>query len=194
MNLKDQINHFAEDAFRVLFNPKSYWDDVRKGEGIPREKVRRNFQIGLLAVFIAVLLGKIIFDSTYGVLWADSFVLAIRQVVFVGLVYYTSLFWIYEIARLLKLNPEFKMARAVAVFSMVPVVVAIIVTNLLPFLEFMGILSLYSFVLIFFGVKSLFAVPKEKIVVLFSILFLTLLFNAWIVSSILNRIVAFIVY
>jgi hypothetical protein len=165
MKTKDHINLFI----RILLNPSSGWESSNSEEAISfRDLVSPYFIITLVALFISRLVGK-----TLSYLSVTDF----KYIVLYSLVNMVIdfLFFFIAVLAINTLLPYFKLAKSksrVAVLtyvSLIPFYAGVIFINLFPSLFLLGLISLYSFFVLYWGIVNSLKPEKKDVNVFFTI-------------------------
>lgn len=188
------VKELFEESIRIILNPKKHWVRVKAERDLIEGGFRKFFVPGFVLLIIACLIGDLIFESEYGFVIQNSIIKIVRKVLLLLLTMLASNMIMYELARMFKVPMEFETSRKVIVYSMMPLVLVTILISLFPFLDVVGIVSLYGFYQIYVALNVLYGITLERNLSFISLLLLCLFGSYVIIAFLLNRLTALIIY
>ena len=186
MNLVDR-------AKNVLFSPASEWETI-KSEAITTNELFTKYAIILAAIpAIAGLIGYSIFGISFGlgritlgfgtsIIWAIlTYILSLVSIYVLG--------WIIDaLAPSFGSSKDINASMKVAVFSYTAAWVGGIF-HILPYLSFLAaLISIYSLVLLYMGLKRVKSVPDDKMVGYFVVIIVIAIVLYFIIGAIIGAI------
>lgn len=190
----DYITNLLNESVRILLNPSKHWNNEDESNNLMQIGMVRLYLPGLIIVFLAVLLGDLLFESEYGFLLGDTLVKATRKVLFLGLMLWAAYMLIYEISKLFHVPVSIDNSRRIATYSMLPILLVYIVIGLFPFMDIVGIFGFYSLYLVYTALSGLYEIHINRntsyVLILLSLLFLAFAF----IGFLLNKLTALIIY
>jgi len=176
MNFKQWYISFFHEINQLLFEPKKFWSE-RPHQGDPDNIVSQMFTPLVFVVGLAVFLGEII--NSVEILWSYAFFRAIREIASYFLQFIIA---VPVLAALLKNfggTQNRTVVRVVLACTLVPFLLASLITALFPALYIISITGLYGFYIFVLGVLSQFEIPKENQTryVILAILLIILIFG-----------------
>jgi hypothetical protein len=164
----------------VLLKPGIFWQKEKVvPTGLKELLVWYFFPIVLLAG-IAEFAGKMLWSSGFYLLF--PLLRSLREIILYLLLYLVSVFVSNNLIKAFGGKKNLHAVKRIIAFSLAPVILVNVLTNLFPFLYVLEILGFYSFFIFIGGVESLLVFPEKKHV---KYILITLLAN-FIVYSFLS--------
>lgn len=170
MSTKEIINRFL----KILYNPVLGWLRYDSDKISFKDIISPFFILTLIFLFIARFVGKTL--AYLSVTDAKYIVLYSAVNLFIDL-----LFFLLVVVLINYLLPYFKIKKskskvaALIYISLVPFYTGIILINLFPGLFFLGIISLYTFFVLYWGVVNLLKPSQSDVIVVYSVISLILI-------------------
>jgi hypothetical protein len=170
MSTKEIINRFL----KILYNPVLGWLRYDSDKISFREIISPFFILTLVFLFIARFVGKTlaylsVTDAKYIILFAAvSFI--IDLLFFLLVVFLTN-----YLLPFFNIKKSKSKVAALIYISLVPFYVGMILMNLFPGLFFLGLISLYTFFVLYWGVVNLLKPAQSDVIVIYSIISLILI-------------------
>ena len=184
----------AEESYRLILYPINYWKAKKNNEEDVKGVFVRFFLPGMILIFLAIVLGDILFESRYGLLLQDTLIKAARRVLILVMSFFASTMLLYEISRIHRIPVDFDSARRLTIYSMMPQVLITIVTGLFPFLDVLGVLGLYSYYLLYCALFSLYGISLRRNVSYLIILVFSSFLAYLLIVFLINKLTALIIY
>lgn len=194
MNPGKFLIEIATESINLLLQPKRYWLGIKKNENSMTGIFMKFFVPGLFLIFVAIVIGDVIFESEYGLLLIDTLIKATRRIMLLLLTFFAATMLLYEVSRKFNIPVGFETARKIVIYSMTPLVLITIVTGIFPFLDVIGILGLYSFYLIYTALITIFEIKPFRNISYMVILFFSILIVYAFIAYILSKLTALIIY
>jgi hypothetical protein len=182
---------FYHSLLNIIFSPGKTWDIIIK-ENRTGKHLRNNFLFPFsILVAFAAFLGSIIFINTtmspaYSVFKGTKFIILLPSVT-----YFSALF-LGEITKPLDLGKNFTNSLRLIVYSLTPLFLCLVTSQIFESLIFVNILSLYGLYIFWIGAEKILNPPDYKKMPLLVATFIVaasafFAFN-WILTSIFDRI------
>lgn len=176
MDFKQRYISFFHEIKHLILEPKKFWSD-RPHQEDPDNIVSHLFVPLVFLVGLAVFLGEII--NSVEILWSYAFFKAIREIVSYFMQFIIA---VPVLAALLKNFGGTKNRTSVYVVlacTLVPFLLASLITALFPALYIISIAGLYGFYIFVLGALSQLEIPKENQTryVILAILLIILIFG-----------------
>jgi len=159
MDFKAQFNWLFQESWTLLGEPKKFWKK-KLAEGFSQSIVVTFFIPLVVLAGVAILLGEISWNEE--LLWSYAIFKSLREI-FSYLVQYfiTALVMIRLLENFKGTSNKTAMYNVLA-YSLLPFIIASIVTGLFPGLYVLGIIGLYGFYLLVLGIQTCLEIPKEN--------------------------------
>lgn len=194
MLVQNNIVEIFKEIIALIIRPKQQWIKVINDKIKEKSVFVNLFLPGLLLVFIAVILGSLLFESTYGFMLKYALVKSVRAVLSILMTFIASTMILYEVSRWYKVPIEFETSRRLVIYSMLPYVFITIICGLFPFLTFLRLASFYSFYLLYSGLVAIYEINPYRKIAYLSVLFIIMLLALILVSYLLSLLTVLIVY
>ena len=145
---------------QLLFQPKQFWKNEKSRGTTPSQLLAGYFLPLLLVVGVDVFLGELMKNSVFD--FSFSVLKALREMVLFIATGFFSLIFINKLVHSFGGKKRFRNSVVLVVYSMVPMMLASVVTGLFPFLYVLDVLGFYSFYIFWVGAKELVIVPDAK--------------------------------
>ncbi len=167
MKTIEQINIFT----RILFNPSVGWENYDSETISFKDLVSPFFIITLVLLFVSRVVGK---SLTYLSVTDFQYIIfyALISVVIDCLFFFIVIFAVNTLLPYLKLAKSKSKVATLIFVSIIPFYVSIILVNLFPSLFLLGLISLYSFFVLYWGVVKFLKPESKEVNVLFIIIVL----------------------
>lgn len=185
---------FATESVNILVQPVKFWQGIKTDKNSINGVFSRFFLTGLVLIFLAIIIGDVIFESEYGWLMKDTLIKASRMVVFLLLAFFATTMIMYEVSRKFRIPVEFETARKITIYSMLPLVLVTIVTGVFPFLDVLGLISFYSLYLIYIALITLFELKPHRNITYFVVLLSSIFISYFLIAWLLSKLTALIIY
>lgn len=152
----------AKESLRVIVKPEQHWQRVKADNTYFPGVFSRFFFPGLVMVFMSVILGTLLFNSSYGFLLVDTLIKAFREVLLVLMTFIASTMILYEVSRWYRIPIGFETARRLIIYSMLPLFAVTIATNVFPFLSYLEILSFYSYYVLYMALTTIYEISPYR--------------------------------
>lgn len=194
MNLIQRLTTNTQKSIELILYPKKFWAkfNVLQQEG--QSAFNQYFVPGIIVVFISVVIGEVLFNSVYGVLWFDILVKAVRKILVLSFVFILSYFILYRVSRMKGIPIEKIVSRRIVIYSMTPVLYASAVTGLFPFLSFLGLFSFYSLYLVCLAMCELYDIKLQRNASYVAMVMSGIFIGYAVIYVILTKLTALIVY
>ncbi len=194
MNLIQRLTTNTQKSIELILYPKKFWTkfNVLQQEG--QSAFNQYFVPGIIVVFISVVIGEVLFNSVYGVLWFDILVKAVRKILVLSFVFVLSYFILYRVSRMKGIPIEKIVSRRIVIYSMTPVLYASAVTGLFPFLSFLGLFSFYSLYLVCLAMCELYDIKLQRNASYVAMVMSGIFIGYAVIYVILTKLTALIVY
>jgi len=147
-------------AHELIVNPRAFWRSHADSKE-SQEELFKNILFPLLgAVAAAVFLGEF-FRSDYFRIWV-ALLWVLREILLFAAIYFVGVYGTNELIKYFGYEEKIHVLQKLVAYSLVPFLLASIVTGLLPFFYFLDIFGIYGFYIFLMGGRRLFLFPKEK--------------------------------
>lgn len=194
MNLANQLIKIFQESSRFLLNPKKHWERVKEDKDLIEDGIRKFFVLGLVLLVLASVLGDFLFESQYGFILKTTIIKLVRKILLLALALLAGNMLLYELSRIFRIPVGFETSRKIVTYSMLPLVAVTIVTSLFPFLDVIGIVSIYSFYLVYSALNTLFDVKLENNLSYIASLLISMFVAYGIIALLLSKLTALIIY
>ncbi|WP_163707829.1 YIP1 family protein [Mangrovibacterium lignilyticum] len=176
MDFKAQFNWLLQESWALLHEPKTFWKEKLVG-GFKQLVIGTFFLPLVILAGLAVLLGEIWWNDE--ILWSYSSIKALREVVSYFLQYFVSAIILFRLLQNFKGTDNKIALYNVLSYSLLPFLIASVITGLFPGLYVLGIVGLYGFYLFIVGSQTCLEIPKENQsrFIILSILLIVLIFG-----------------
>jgi len=152
---------FLQTLRYIILDPVRGWEIISEGNRTSKELNNSYLFPLLLLVSICVFIGSLVFSSStlpplYSVISAIKFLILDLVVIFV------SAAILGEITRALDLGRNFNVSSRLIVFSLTPLLICQMVSQLFESLVFVNILSLYGLYIFSTGADKMLNPPRHK--------------------------------
>ena len=168
-------------------HPRIYWQQIRSGKNKSIFSFRKFFLPAIILTAPFILIGDIIFNSRNGFLWKEWIVNAIREVLFLFLIFIFSIIIIRMVMKWFKIGVKMSAIRRIATYSITPALITALFTGLFPFLDLGGIAPWYGLFLVFTGIETFFSIPEKKKFYFYFVLFMVMFVVIMMVTFTLQR-------
>jgi Yip1 domain len=179
------------NLIKIIFTPGKAWTVIAE-ENRPAKFLRNNFLLPMIIlVSVASFIGCLIFtNKTFSPLYPA--LTGIKYFILLLSVNYLSAVILGEITKPLDLGKDFTVSFRLIVYSLTPLFICQIISNLFESLIFVNILSLWGLYIFWSGAEKMLNPPDyKKMPLLISVfIVLTVIFFAcnWIVTSFADRV------
>ncbi|HKK80950.1 MAG TPA: YIP1 family protein [Prolixibacteraceae bacterium] len=194
MNLLQRLITNTQKSIELIVYPKHFWKKFNTLQQEGQSAFNLYFVPGIIVVFIAVVIGEILFNSVYGVLWFDILVKAVRKILVLSFVFVLSYTILYHISRMRGIPIQKIVSRRIVIYSMTPVFYASVITGLFPFLSFLGLFSFYSLYLVCLSMCELYEIEIQRNASFVAMLMSGIFIGYAIIYITLTKLTALIVY
>ena len=180
-----------QSLIRIFFTPQKAWNSITE-ENSTSNYLRNNFLFPMIAIVsIAAFLGSLIFTNAtlppvYSVLAGIRFFLLYLIVV------YLSALILGEITKPLDLGKDFSISFRLIVYSLTPLFLCQIVSQLFESLIFVNILALYGIYIFWTGAEKMLNPPDYKkmpmLIAIFVVITGFFFGGNWVLTSLIDRI------
>ena len=176
MDFKAQINWLFHESLSQVTEPAKFWKK-KSAEGFSHSAVVAFFMPLVLLVGLTVILGEIFWNDER--LWSYILLKGLREVISYFLQFYASAYVLYRLLVNFKGTNKQNVLSNVLAYSLLPFLVASMITGLFPGLYVLGIIGLYGFYLFILGSQYCLDLPKENQsrFIILSILMIVLIFG-----------------
>ena len=176
MDFKAQFNWLFQESWALLGEPKKFWKK-KLAEGFSQSVVISFFIPLVVLAGVAILLGEIFWNEE--LLWSYAIFKSLREILSYLLQYFITAFVMIRLLENYKGTSNSRATYNVLAYSLLPFIIASIVTGLFPGLYVLGIIGLYGFYLLVLGVQTCLEIPKENQsrFIILSILLIVLIFG-----------------
>lgn len=194
MKAFNYIIQLWQASYVLLFSPRIHWQKVKHETDFQGGSFRRFLLPWLALLLVAVFLGSFWFESTYGFLFADTLIKAIRKILIVVLSFWGAIILIYEISRVFRVPVSFEISRKIALYASLPVILSMMFTALFPFAYIAGLAGFYALFVVYSAVNQLYKVHLSRNIKYLSVM-LSMLFAVYaLVAYLLSKLTAIIIY
>lgn len=159
MDFKAQFNWLFQESWALLSEPKKFWKK-KLAEGFSQSVFVTFFLPLVVLAGAAILLGEIFWNEE--LLWSYAIFKSLREILSYLLQYLITALVMIRLLENFKGTPNSKTVYNVLAYSLLPFIIASIVTGLFPGLYVLGIVGLYGFYLLVLGIQSCLEIPKEN--------------------------------
>ncbi|MDX8341025.1 Yip1 family protein [Draconibacterium sp. IB214405] len=143
----------------LIVKPAEFWEEQKETEN--SDKLWLSYLLPIvLAVALSVFIGEFFRRTDFFIQY--PLVKAFGKVVLFVLQYFVSVFFTTALMKTFGAEKKIDVARKLVVYSMTPMLLVALVTNLFQFLYILDILGMYSFYLFWVGAKKLLTFPNNK--------------------------------
>ena len=184
----------AKESFYIMLRPEQHWQKIKTDSTYNPGVFSRFFFPGLVMIFVSVIIGTLLFNSSFGFLPIDTMIKALREVLLVLMTFVASTMILYEVSRWYHIPMGFETARRVIIYSMLPFFAISIITGFFPFLTYLEIFSIYSFYLLYLALTTIYEITPYRKMGYLIILFAGILLSYIVIALLLSILTALIVY
>jgi len=176
MDFKAQFSWLFQESWALLGEPKKFWK-TKLAEGFSQSVFGTFFIPLIILAGVAILLGEIFWNEE--LLWSYAIFKSLREILSYLLQYLITALVMIRLLENYKGTPNSKTVYNVLAYSLLPFIIASIVTGLFPGLYVLGIVGLYGFYLLVLGIQTCLEIPKENQsrFIILSILLIVLIFG-----------------
>lgn len=176
MDFNAQLSWLFHESFSLITEPARFWHR-KSGEEFSKPVVLAFFTPLVLLAGIAIVLGEIIWDEE--LLWSYILLKAFREVASYFLQFFITASVMYKLMGNFKGTASRAALNGVLAYSLLPFLLASVITGLFPGLYILGIIGLYGFYLLVLGSQLCLDIPKENQLrfIILSILLIVLIFG-----------------
>jgi hypothetical protein len=154
------IRHIGNKAREAVLKPKDFWED-EKINPTNLKQVFVSFYLPLvLLAGIAEFAGQMLRGSGFYLMF--PVMRAMREIILFLLLYIVSVFLSNLLIKAFGGEKNLAVVRKLVIFSLIPVLLVSIVTNLFPFLYVLDVAGFYSFFIFLAGVEEMLVFPERK--------------------------------
>jgi hypothetical protein len=159
-----------------LSEPKKFWKK-KLAEGFESSVISSFFLPLVILVGLAVMLGEICWNNE--LLWSYALLKGLRESVSYLLQFYVAAFVLFRLLQNFKGTENPQSIRNVLAYSLLPFLLASVITGLFPGLYILGIIGLYGFYLFVTGAQTCLEIPKDHQArfIILAILLIVLIFG-----------------
>lgn len=181
------VKQFGHKIKNLILKPAVFWRSEKlQPNGIHQMFIGHFLPLVLLAG-AAEFTGQLIKGSGFWLMY--PFMLFVREIILFVLMYVFSVFITNQLIKPFGGAMNLTAVRKLVAYSMVPLILVSIVTNLFPFLYVIDILAFYSFFVFFMGVEEMLEFPENKRVRYVMMAFIANFFIFSFLSLFLTRLV-----
>jgi hypothetical protein len=144
----------------VLLKPGIFWQKEKVVPTGPKELLAWYFFPMIMLAGIAEFAGKMLWSSGFYLLF--PLLRSLREITFYLLLYIISVFISNQLIKAFGGKKNLHAVKRIVAFSLAPVILVNILTNMFPFLYVLEILGFYSFFIFLAGVETLLEFPDKK--------------------------------
>ncbi len=144
----------------VLLKPGVFWQKEKVAPTGSRYLMAWYFFPLVLLAGVAEFAGKMLWSSGFYLLF--PILRSLREIALFLLLYLISIFISNQLIKAFGGNKNLFAVKRIVAFSLAPVILISIITNLFPFLYVLDILGFYSFFIFLAGVETLLEFPGKK--------------------------------
>jgi hypothetical protein len=194
VNLIQRLTANTQKSIELIIYPKHFWKKFNALQQEGQSAFNQYFVPGIIVVFLSVVIGEVLFNSVYGVLWFDILVKAVRKILVLSFVFVLSYVILYHVSHKKGIPIEKNVSRRIIIYSMTPVLYASVVTGLFPFLGFLGLFSFYSLYLICLAMCELYDIKLQRNASYVAMLISGIFIGYAVIYIIFTKLTALIVY
>ncbi len=181
MDYKQVYSSLFTESWQLIVEPTKFWE--AKKEVKTEANVFTSFYLPLiLLVGVAVFIGELISGSQ--ILFSYAFFKSLREMLVYILQFYGAVYVTNELISGFKGEKDKEMVRLIVAYSLLPFIVASIITGLFPGLYVLSVIGLYGIYLFALGIHNCIILPEEYRV---RYILLTILVN-FLIFALLNLI------
>ncbi|RKD86435.1 Yip1 family protein [Mangrovibacterium diazotrophicum] len=159
MDFKAQFNWLFQESWTLLGEPKKFWKK-KLAEGFSQSIVVTFFIPLVVLAGVAILLGEIFWNEE--LLWSYAIFKSLREIFSYLVQYFITALVMIRLLENFKGTSNKTVLYNVLAYSLLPFIIASIVTGLFPGLYVLGIIGLYGFYLLVLGIQTCLEIPKEN--------------------------------
>jgi hypothetical protein len=172
---------------KILFSPAKAWKSINSDDKLLKE-VRNSYLFPMLLILFLASLAGSWFIAKEQLSFVHSLLSSVNYVILILIVTWLSAVVLREITYALDLGRDYQVAWRLIVYSLTPLYLCLIVSNLFESLFFVNILALYSLFVFWDGMIVMLNPPDHKKIFLLVSTFITIAGIYAAVSIILNLI------
>jgi hypothetical protein len=177
----------------IILSPVKAWESI-SAEERPLSVTRNSYLLPLAAIVaLAEIIGSF-FLVNKQLTFVYSLLSGIEYFILIYGVVFSSAVILKEITYALDLGRDFSRAFRLVVYSMTPLFVCLVISNLFESLIFMDVLALYGLYIFWEGAKSLLRPPEHKKMPLLIATSVTIIALYVVFSLVLNQVVERLYY
>jgi hypothetical protein len=146
---------------KILFSPAKAWQSINSEDKLLKE-VRNSYLFPILIVLFLASLAGSLFIAKDKLSFVHSLLSSVNYAILILLVTWLSALVLREITYALDLGRDYQVAWRLIVYSLTPLYVCLIVSNLFESLFFVNILALYSLYILWDGMIVMLNPPEHK--------------------------------
>jgi hypothetical protein len=160
MKMEISLRQFSNKIKNLILRPVSFWKNEKLESNGAQQLFTGYFLPLVLLAGAAEFAGQLLKGSGFYLMY--PFMLSLREVLLFLFMYGFSVFVTNQLLKPFGGRNNLAVVRKLVAYSLIPVILVSIVTNLFPFLYALQILGFYSFFLFMTGVEVLFDLPVRK--------------------------------
>ncbi|WP_372774172.1 YIP1 family protein [Mangrovibacterium sp.] len=176
MDFKAQINWLFQESSAMIIAPKNFWKKKLVG-GFPDSVVVTFFLPMVVLVGLSEFLGEVFWNREF--LWSYAVSKALRESLSYLLQYAVTVLILGRLLSNFKGTEHKTTLNNVVAYSLLPFLLASMITGLFPALYVLGIIGLYGFYLFIEGAQICLEIPEnnQSRFIILSILLIVLIFG-----------------
>jgi hypothetical protein len=154
------IRHIGNKTREAILKPKDFWENEKLNPSNLKQMFAGLFLPLVLLTGIAEFVGQLLRGSGFYLMF--PLMRAMREIILFFLLYIISVFLSNQLLKAFGGERNLALIRKLVVFSLIPVLLVSIVTNLFPFLYVLDVAGFYSFFIFLAGVEEMFVFPERR--------------------------------
>ncbi len=159
MNLKAQFSWLYQEIIKLVIEPVRFWKE-KKVHGFSDTTFTTLFLSMVVAVGFAVSLGELIWNSE--IVWSIIISKGLREAISYLIQFYISVFVLKALLNNFQGTSQVDLLQNVLIYTMLPFMLASIITGLFPGLYILGVVGLYGFYIFVLGAQYCLDIPKKN--------------------------------
>jgi hypothetical protein len=160
MEMEISLRQLKNKIKNLIIRPVSFWKNEKLEQNGTQQLLAGYFLPLVLLVGAAEFAGQLIRGSGFYLMY--PFMLSLREVLLFLLMYGFSVFITRQLIRPFGGRLNLAVVRKLVAYSLIPVMMITVVTNLIPFLYVLQVLGFYGFFVFMAGVEVLVDLPERK--------------------------------
>jgi len=160
MKMEVSVKQFGHKIKSLILKPAAFWKNEKLQPNGTHQMFLGHFLPLVILAGAAEFIG--VLNKVPGFYLVHPFMYFIREILLYVLLYFCSVFITNQLIKPFGGHMNLTAVRKLVTYSLMPLILVSIVTNLFPFLYVLDMLSFYSFFIFIAGVEEMLDLPDNK--------------------------------